>query len=87
VVCPNEANIDREVPTVRILSLGLIAVFALCTLFAAPFARSAPEPSLELTATPPRGKAPLAVMLRGVLENVDAADATYYCLDAEWDHR
>lgn len=69
----------------RTASLGQVAVFVVCTSVAALVSRSVPEPTLELTATPPKGKAPLTVVLRGVLENIDTEEATYYCLDAEWD--
>ncbi len=47
----------------RTSSLVLVVFFFFCSLVAASVRCPISEPSLQLTATPPRGKAPLTVVL------------------------
>ena len=67
----------QGVLTVRTSSLVLVVFFFLCSLVAASVRRPISEPSLQLTATPPRGKAPLTVVLRGTQTGC-CADLSYH---------
>ena len=55
----------------RTLLQALVILLLVSQVPAGSSERAVPDPALELTATPPRGKAPLTVVLRGILENVD----------------